>query len=59
MAFQIQFVKKFLSQKVNNFDILSQNYYRHIAIHLSYCFKNVSQLIVNGRKSSWANISIS
>lgn len=43
----------------NTVDILSQNYYRHAAIHLSCCFKNVSQLIVNGRKSSWANISIS
>lgn len=43
----------------NTVDILSQNYYRHTAIHLSCCFKNVSQLIVNGRKSSWANISIS
>lgn len=43
----------------NPVDILSQNYYRHATIHLSCCFKNVSQLIVNGRKSSWANISIS
>lgn len=43
----------------NTVDILSQNYYRHAAIHLSCWFKNVSQLIVNGRKSSWANISIS